>query len=725
MSLKPMTTESAAHQGLNSPKANTSLLNAYRANGPQTGDNISRQTLFWLLLTNLAVLSPLFDKTTPWTLGICAICLLWRIGIYVGKVAKPPRYLVTSLAVGAAITLALVSGTIGLLNALVNLLILGYALKYIEMRSVRDVRAVVIVGYFLIALTFIDHQSMLNTVHLIGVTIINTCVLVTLYQNQHRWQHTAWIGAKLLLQSMPLALLLFLVLPRFAPLWLVPNMKEAQTGLSDSLAVGDISKLTRSSALAFRVSFTDASPTQAELYWRALVLEDYDGLTWRQDAGIKQIQKDAFFFPPSRPDPARQFPSPPKDSASNNPQTVYRYQVIAEPSHQPWLFGLDVAYSQDDKLVNLPDYRLYALRNVDQRMGYNASSWPQAKMDLTLSAKQRQINLNLPADSNPRARQLAAEFKAKYPEPHKRLWAMMGYFNQQPFFYTLTPPQIGRQQVDDFLFENKAGFCAHYASAFIFMARASGIPARMVTGYQGGEYNPQANYLSVYQYMAHAWAEVWLENEGWVRFDPTAMVAPNRIEQGFDAEFSPEQSYLQESPFSSLRFKSMPWLNELRQRFASLDYYWSLWVLGFNQERQNKVLSGILGDVTKAKVATFMSVCIGLIGLYIAYSVGLFSFKPTQDPISAKYHGICQRLTKFGISRPEHQGPNDFAAQIIHDYQVQSPQFCREFDTFTQSYVALKYQNLADKDYQVALKHFNTAAKALNWLLFGPSKQLK
>ncbi|MDH1312672.1 DUF3488 and transglutaminase-like domain-containing protein [Shewanella xiamenensis] len=714
-----MTMQTSTPQKVNSPKLKT-----YHANGPQTGDNISRQTLFWLLLTNLAVLSPLFDKTTPWTLGICAICLLWRIGIYVGKVAKPPRYLVTSLAVGAAITLALVSGEIGLLNALVNLLILGYALKYIEMRSVRDVRAVVIVGYFLIALTFIDHQSMLNTVHLIGVTIINTSVLVTLYQSQHRWQHTAWIGAKLLLQSMPLALLLFLVLPRFAPLWLVPNMKEAQTGLSDSLAVGDISKLTRSSALAFRVSFTDASPIQAELYWRALVLEDYDGQTWRQDTGIKQIQKDAFFFPPSRPTPARQF-TPLTQQETNNPQPVYHYQVIAEPSHQSWLYGLDVAYSQDDKVVNLPDYRLYALRNVDQRMGYNASSWPKAKMDLTLSAKQRQINLKLPADSNPRTLKLATEFKAKYPEPKQRLWAMMGYFNHEPFFYTLTPPPIGRQQIDDFLFENKAGFCAHYASAFIFLARATGLPARIVTGYQGGEYNPQADYLSVYQYMAHAWAEVWLEDEGWVRFDPTAMVAPNRIEQGFDAEFSPEQSYLQESPFSSLRFKTMPWLNELRQRFASLDYYWSLWVLGFNQERQNKVLSDILGDVTKTKVAVFMSVCISLIGLYIAYSVGLFRFKREQDPISAKYQRICQRLSKFGINRPAHLGPNAFAEQLIDTHQQQSPEFCREFDTLTQSYVALKYQQLADGDYQAALKRFNAAAKALNWRLFGPSKQLK
>uniref|UniRef100_Q0HVL0 Transglutaminase domain protein n=1 Tax=Shewanella sp. (strain MR-7) TaxID=60481 RepID=Q0HVL0_SHESR len=715
-----MTTQATTHHKANPPK-----LTSYHANGPQTGDNISRQTLFWLLLTNIAVLSPLFDKTTPWTLGICAICLVWRVGIYVGKVAKPPRYLVTSLAIGAAITLALVSGEIGLLNALVNLLILGYALKYIEMRSVRDVRAVVIVGYFLIALTFIDHQSMLNTVHLIGVTIINTCVLVTLYQSKHNWQHTAWIGAKLLLQSVPLALLLFLVLPRFAPLWLVPNMKEAQTGLSDTLSVSDISKLTRSSALAFRVSFTEARPIQAELYWRALVLEDYDGQTWRQDVGIKQIQKDALFFPPSRPDPARQLSAAMTDETGSHAPQRYDYQVIVEPSHQPWLFGLDVAYSQDEKVINLPDYRLYSLRNVDQRLGYSARSWPKAQMDLKLTAKQRQINLKLPEGTNPKTLALAAEFKANYPEPQQRLLAMMGYFNREPFFYTLTPPPIGPQQVDDFLFENKAGFCAHYASAFIFMARATGLPARMVTGYQGGEYNPQADYLSVYQYMAHAWAEVWLENEGWVRFDPTAMVAPNRIEQGFDAEFSPEQSYLQESPFSSLRFKTMPWLNELRQRFASLDYYWSLWVLGFNQERQNKVLSGILGDVTKTKVAVFMSVCISLIGLYIAYSVGLFRFKREQDPISAKYQRICQRLSKFGIVRPAHLGPNAFAAKLIDTHQQQSPEFCRDFDTLTQSYVALKYQQLAHGDYQVAFKRFNAAAKALNWRLFGPSKQLK
>lgn len=686
---------------------------------PQIGDNISRQTLFWLLITNIAVLSPLFDKTTPWTLGICAICLLWRVGIYVGKVAKPPRFLVTSLAIGAATTLALVSKEIGLLNALVNLLLLGYALKYIEMRNQRDVRVVVLAGYFIIALTFIDHQSLLNTAHLFVVTLINTCVLVTLYQDKQSLTHTAWQGGKFLLQSLPLALLLFIVLPRFAPLWLVPNMNAAQTGLSNSLAIGDIGKLTRSTELAFRASFTNATPINAELYWRALVMENYDGVTWRQDAGIKQLQKDALLFPPSRPSPAL-IGSEGQDAAKQGEQNnklSLRYQVIAEPSHQPWLFGLDVAYSQDDNVVNMPDYRLLALRNVDQRISYQVESWPKAKMDLTLSAQQRQINLELPSQSNPRTLALAEQFKTQYPAPKPRLWAMMGHFNSEPFFYTLTPPPLGPQQVDDFLFENKAGFCVHYAAAFIFMARATGLPARMVTGYQGGEFNPQAGYYSVYQYMAHAWAEVWLEDEGWVRFDPTAMVAPNRIEQGFDAQFDPEQSYLQESPFSSLRFKSMPWLNELRQRFASIDYYWSVWVLGFNQEKQNQVLSGILGDVTHTKIAVFMGLGISLIVLYIAYSAGLLHFRVQGDPISTRYQQLCNRLAHHGLKRKDSDGPNQFAQQIIEQYQHSAPKLCTLFQTLTQSYVALKYQDLPAKDYQAHLTAFKAAAKQLNGLL--------
>ncbi len=510
---------------------------------------ISRNTLFWLLITNVAVLSPLYQQATLWSIGICAICFVWRVGIYLGKVAAPPKLLVTSLAVGAATTLALVSSEIGLLNALVNLLILGYALKYIEMREQRDVKAIVLVGYFLIALTLLDQQSMLNTLHLLAVVIINTGILVSVYQDKSNKIANLGFSVKLVLHSLPLAILLFVVFPRLGPLWMVPNIKSATTGLSDEMSFGDINKLTRSAELAFRVGFENPDgstlgPANQDLYWRTLVMENYDGKTWRQDQSIKTIQRQAYFQKPQREQAV---------ITANNRKI--EYMVISEPSHQKWLYGLDEAFSDNNQIVELPDYRLYSLRPIDQRMSYRVVSYPNNIMELTLKDNTKQLNLALPPNSNLKTQALAQRFAQDYPDPQTRINAMMNYFAEQAYYYTLSPPSVGEQQIDDFLFENRAGFCAHYASALVFMARASGIPARMVTGYQGGEYNPQAGYYSVYQYMAHAWTEVWLEGQGWQRFDPTAMIAPQRILDGFDATFDSQSSYLQDSPFSPLRMK--------------------------------------------------------------------------------------------------------------------------------------------------------------------------
>ncbi|MGS0727669.1 DUF3488 domain-containing protein, partial [Shewanella sp. 0m-11] len=236
---------------------------------------ISRHTLMWLLITNIAILTPLYEQVTLWSLSICAICIFWRIGIYLGKVAKPPKWLVTSLAFASATTLAMVAAQIGVLTAMVNLLILGYALKYIEMRNRRDVRAVVLVGYFLIAFTFIQQQTLLSTLHLLVVTAINTCVLISLYHDEGNFKYAATLGSKIIFQSLPLAIILFLVLPRLPPLWMVPPQNGAQTGLSDNVSFGDISQLTRSSELAFRATFETGAPSNDKLYWRAIVMEDY------------------------------------------------------------------------------------------------------------------------------------------------------------------------------------------------------------------------------------------------------------------------------------------------------------------------------------------------------------------------------------------------------------------------------------------------------------------
>ncbi|WP_445778120.1 transglutaminase TgpA family protein [Shewanella sp.] len=649
---------------------------------------ISRNTLFWLLITNVAVLSPLYQQATLWSIGICAICFVWRVGIYLGKVAAPPKLLVTSLAVGAATTLALVSSEIGLLNALVNLLILGYALKYIEMREQRDVKAIVLVGYFLIALTLLDQQSMLNTLHLLAVVIINTGILVSVYQDKSNKIANLGFSVKLVLHSLPLAILLFVVFPRLGPLWMVPNIKSATTGLSDEMSFGDINKLTRSAELAFRVGFENPDgstlgPANQDLYWRTLVMENYDGKTWRQDQSIKTIQRQAYFQKPQREQAV---------ITANNRKI--EYMVISEPSHQKWLYGLDEAFSDNNQIVELPDYRLYSLRPIDQRMSYRVVSYPNNIMELTLKDNTKQLNLALPPNSNLKTQALAQRFAQDYPDPQTRINAMMNYFAEQAYYYTLSPPSVGEQQIDDFLFENRAGFCAHYASALVFMARASGIPARMVTGYQGGEYNPQAGYYSVYQYMAHAWTEVWLEGQGWQRFDPTAMIAPQRILDGFDATFDSQSSYLQDSPFSPLRMKQYPWLNELRQQLSSLDYYWSVWVLGFDEERKQQVLSKLLGDVTSSKIALMMILSFIIIALVIGYYAGLFSINRNDDPLNKRYNLICQRLAKKGITRPQGQAAHDFANHVQTTLAQQHPAIAREFMALSTAYMALKYQPL-------------------------------
>ncbi|GGB69919.1 transglutaminase TgpA family protein [Shewanella inventionis] len=659
---------------------------------------ISRNTLFWLLITNVAVLSPLYEQATLWSIGICAICFVWRIGIYLGKVAAPPKFLVTSLAIGAAITLALVSTEIGLLKALINLLILGYALKYIEMREQRDVKAIVLVGYFLIALTLLDQQGMLNTLHLLVVVIINTGILVSVYQDKSNKLANLSFSVKLVLHSLPLAILLFVVFPRLGPLWMVPNMKSATTGLSDEMSFGDINKLTRSAELAFRVGFDNpdgstTGPANQDLYWRTLVMENYDGKTWRQDPSIKDLQRQAFFQKPQR------------DRPIASAQNKIEYVVISEPSHQKWLYGLDEAFSENSQIVELPDYTLYSLRPIDQRISYRVTSYPNNVMELTLKDNTKKLNLALPANSNPKTHALAKKFTQDYPEPQARINAMMNYFAEQAYYYTLSPPTVGEQQIDDFLFDNRAGFCAHYASALVFMARSSGLPARMVTGYQGGEYNPQAGYYSVYQYMAHAWTEVWLEGKGWQRFDPTAMIAPQRILDGFDATFDSQSSYLQDSPFSPLRMKQYPWLNELRQQLSSLDYYWSVWVLGFDEERKQQVLSKLLGDVTSSKIALMMILSFIVIALIIGYYAGLFNIDNTEDPLNKRYNLICQRLAKKGVPRPQGQTPSDYAKTVEAKLQ-QHPAIATKFMALSDEFMALKYQPLSAEQTQQHMKQF-------------------
>lgn len=682
-----------------------------------SGNIISRDTLLWLLIVNLAVLLPLYEKFIPWTMAICAICFVWRIGIYFGKLAKPPRYLVTILALGSALTLALVSKQIGTLPALINLLILGYALKFIEMHNHRDVKAVVIAGYFLIALTFIDQQTIFIALLLMLLTIANTSVLVSLYFNKQPLVTTLKFTSKLIALSLPLAALMFIIIPRLPPLWMVPQLNTAQTGLSNTLNFGDIDQLTQSSELAFRAIFEQQPPKNAQLYWRALVLENYDGKTWSQTEATKKLEQlsvsrgNAYIHPRIK-DRKSEIDSIQSKKASDQ---AINYSIIAQPSNKRWLFGLDTAYSSDTRVNNLADFRLLANKPLSQKFYYQVNSYPNEKRDLTLTPQLRATNLSLPKTidfqlSNPKTRAAAEQYRLSYSAPKARVQAMMRHFNQQAFYYTLRPPRLGNHQIDDFLFKTQAGYCTHYASALVFLARASGIPARLVTGYQGGEWNPNANYMSIYQYMAHAWTEIWFEGEGWVKFDPTAMIAPERILSGFDAQFDPQESYLRANPFSTLRLKQYPFFNQLRQTFASIDFYWSIWVLGFNEKSQTQLLENLLGQLTKKKLIITVLLSLLAILLFIGYYAGLFQFRARKkDPLVTLYNQICQQLANKGCQKDLHEGPIDFAKRVEQKY----PHLSQEFTQFTTLYIQLKYQPIAKQLSIKVQRHFSHLVTSL------------
>ncbi|MFB3105674.1 MAG: transglutaminaseTgpA domain-containing protein, partial [Pseudomonadales bacterium] len=353
-------------------------------------------------------------------------------------------------------------------------------------------------GYFIIAIQFLFDQSILVAVYELVATIMVTAAMVGMNQLHTRVRPLASLrlAGSLVVQALPFAIVLFLFFPRIAPLWTVPLPTGAKTGISDHMTPGDIAKLTQSDELAFRVVFEDRVPANRDLYWRGLVYSNFESGTWSMGAQFK----------PSRP-----------EFDDENDENDIRYEVLLEPTMSSWLFALDTATAENPNVARTLDYRLVSDDPVMSVFRYNVLSRPGLVMDERLISILRVREKKLPEGDNPRIREFA---RTLYLEANKDvptfIEAVLSHIRTELFSYTLQPPVLRRENsIDEFWFDTRAGFCTHYAGAFVFMLRSVGIPTRMVGGYQGGEINPISNHLVVRQYDAHAWAEVWLEGRGW------------------------------------------------------------------------------------------------------------------------------------------------------------------------------------------------------------------
>ena len=622
---------------------------------------IPRTALILLLGQMLAVLMiHISHLHAPfWMLAALALC--WRWLMHRGQLPYPGWPTKTlAVGLGALAVFLSYSGQFSLESA-VAFFVTAALLKVLEMKTRRDAFILVYLQFFLLATGFLFEQGLLWGAY--GVLAIWSGV-VTLTALQLNPESDAGVkvamryASGLLVLALPVMLVLYLLFPRMGPLWSIQLKSErSYTGLSESMAPGDIANLSIRDEIAFRASFEgDVLPSRDKLYWRALVLDHFDGRAWSMShGGSGSVQ----WYP---------------DPLSHAVVGSLRYEVIMEATGERWLFALDYPTAAERNTGVTSRDLLLSRQGVYQRMHYRGVSMLQPR-SRTLSAEERLHNLQLPNGFNPQARALATDIARQYPEPAGFTLALMNYFNQEAFHYTLRPPSLGKDDIDEFLFETRQGFCAHYAGAFVFMARAAGFPARMVTGYQGGEWNDQDHFLTVKQYDAHAWAEIWQSGRGWVRVDPTAAVAPMRVQYGLeDALREEEASLLQGADSVNRRLREIGWLYNLQMKADSINYLWNRWVLSYDRNLQESLLEKVFSRTDYQYLLSWMA---GLVaGLFVLMGALLLIRRPrsTQPLWVQEWQRLQQAAAQRGVMSTAGQTPSCW----LQDLAVAMPGLAQE-----------------------------------------------
>ena len=547
---------------------------------------------YWVLITQVAVILPHAAHLPLWLIGFALISIIAQMPAIKAKFKRSvqrKRFYQGMQMLGFLLGLLglwLTYNTAFGLDMGVAFLVLCLVSKLWELYKRRDAYVVLNLSLFVLAALFLMDQGLLTTLEVIIGVLAILLAFIALNDDSNRVGdgRVRTLGV-LAIGALPLLVVLFLFFPRLPPLWSVQlSGQSAMTGVSDSMSPGDFANLGQSTELAFRVEFDNARPAQSDLYWRGLVFSDFDGVTWRRNS-LKQQQQWQWETNRQSPQWLIDALATAEDKDKLAPST---YQVILEPTQQRWLFGLDYPFAQRQGISITSDFTLLKDQPVTQQLRYNVLRYAPMRIDPTLNDADRAINLAIPAQGNPRARALAQQlFEDSGSDPQRYMAAIERWINQTEFRYTLSPPKLNQNRIDEFLFDTKAGFCEHYSSSFTFMLRAAGIPARVVAGYQGGELSNGGNVWEVRQMDAHAWTEVWLEGQGWVRIDPTAFVAPERVEQGMDAITQDQGAAMfGQGAGAQISYQQYQMLQTLRRLSDQASYYWQKDIVGYDQDKQ-------------------------------------------------------------------------------------------------------------------------------------------
>jgi transglutaminase-like putative cysteine protease len=611
--------------------------------------------------------------------------LAWRLLSLKFPRLQPGRWLLVATTLTGVFLIYSQHQTLIGRDAGVSLLSVMLVLKTLEVRKRRDLTVTVYIAYFIIVTQFLFNQSFLLLVYLLVMLVGHTSLLMSIQRVTpprsplETYKRTFWIT----LQAVPIALILFVLFPRLThPLWHFGLDASATTGLSDRVSPGTISQLIQSSEVVFRVKFDDAVPAPEQRYWRALVLWDTDGFSWFTDEDQPFDQQMPRLLSTSE---------------------AVSYRVFLEPHRKRWLYALDLPLTAHSGAELTGDYLLRSKQRVIRALQYEGLSSTGYRL-VGLSAEKRQRALKLGEGITLRQRNLASSWQQNGNEAAAVVQQALDYFHDNPFVYTLNPPTYRANPVEQFLFDSREGFCEHYASAFTQLMRLAGIPARMVVGFQGGEFNRLGDYYTIRNSDAHAWSEVWIEQRGWVRIDPTASVAPERVRStirtGLGSIGEPVRFIGQQDGFFAVN------LRNVRMLLDAMEVNWERWILGYNREQQFGLMQlfGFQFMRHGGWVLLVLGLVFSVLGLITLRL--LMQGRIKQGQTVRLYQKFCRRMAGIGLPRIAREGPLEYSRRTSQERPDLAPQI-REI---TKLYIGLRYGPRQTRPQQHALmdrvRHF-------------------
>jgi transglutaminase-like putative cysteine protease len=584
---------------------------------------------------------PHWASLPPWMPAMLVGCILWRFGARVLRWPLPGPWLMRILTLTAVVAVLAEFRTINGLVPGSALLFVMLALKFLEARALRDQLILALLAYFLVFASVLDGGGPIEGLLLLAFVAVSTLGLIQVGRQGTllATRATTRIAGKLLIPAAPIMIVLFLLFPRLpGPIWSIPGAtSSAASGLSDSMSPGDITNLGLSDEVAFRVEFDGQPPSASALYWRGPVLTNFDGRSWTRPVGMGRPVEETIT---------------PLGEASE-------YRVTLEPGSRGFAFALEMptswaAQNRRHSITMSSEYLLLirSSERINERASYSVTSYPDHRSVEMLTASQREIFTRLPPDSNPRTRELVQSLISDSPDAATIIARSLDVFRADDFFYTLTPPPLGRHTADEFIFETREGFCEHYASALAVMLRMAGLPTRVVTGYQGGEPNPIGGYHVVRQSDAHAWTETWTAEDGWIRVDPIAAVAPERIAFGLTRGDAAGTSTL------AGRIGNLTLLRQAALAWDAVNTFWNDWVTGYGPALQRSLLEWLGLERPRSHHLLWLTVGATLVMLIaLTFWLGRASLHRQQrDPAAREFTRFARSLGQRQVEPP---GPGE------------------------------------------------------------------